>query len=65
MPVSTRTISPATKAAGTAAHSKPGIKETTTTMTAVNPSTDPTAKSIPPVSITNVIPPANTMLIEA
>ena len=40
-------------------------KETATAMTAVNPSTDPTARSIPPVRITNVIPAAKTMLIDA
>src|ERR1700736_267758 len=42
-----------------------GIRETTTAITAVKPSTDPTARSIPPVRMTNVIPAASTMLIDA
>src|SRR6202048_396479 len=64
-PVSTPISNPANSAAGTAAQLKLGISETTTAITAVNPSTDPTARSIPPVRITNVIPAASTMLMDA
>src|ERR1700730_302662 len=64
-PVSTPITNPANKAAGTAAQLRPGTKETTTAITALSPSTEPTAKSIPPVRITKVIPAASTILMDA
>ena len=61
----TPTIVPLKSAIGIAAQLNEGLRETNSDRTAVMPRTEPTARSMPPVRITNVIPAARTMLIEA
>ena len=58
-------MAPLKSANGMAAQLNAGLRENKSDRTAVIPRTEPTARSIPPVRITNVMPEARTMLIEA
>ena len=64
-PVSAPSSRPEMSAAGTAAQLRPGESEVIIATTAVTPRMEPTARSIPPVRMTKVMPVARTMLMES